>query len=138
MKRLKIALVCVCCSIVVNASRINYDALYEALAWVESNAGATSANTYQLTRIYVADLKRISGWAYSYDETIASDSLARKAMRIYWDHYGAIYAAKYARPVTHEVLAKLHNCGLKGMKKYPKRSETYWKKVKTVMKSQNI
>ena len=40
---------------------VDYPRLYAAIAAVESDGGKTSGNRYQLTKIYVDDIKRITG-----------------------------------------------------------------------------
>lgn len=120
--------------------------LYAAIAQVESDRGATSANVYQLKTLYVADVNRIVGrWnrnANVADEpqfptfTAAdrtNEKTSREIMAIYWTHYGKVYAARTGKPVTYEVLARIHNGGPYGWKK--PSTKRYWAKVKAAMEN---
>lgn len=118
--------------------------LYAAIAQVESDRGATSANVYQLKTLYVADVNRIvRGWNRNAGASgvtpfpifTAADRMneaaSREMMALYWTHYGRVYAAQTGRPVTYEVLARIHNGGPNGWKK--RSTLRYWARVKDVM-----
>ena len=110
--------------------------LYAAIAQVESDRGATSANVYQLREIYVIDVNRI----ISNDQLPCipfkpTDGRSRYRseimMHIYWQHWGIHYQKKTGNPVTYEVLARIHNGGPLGWKK--PETIAYWQKVKAIM-----
>lgn len=112
---------------------LNVAPLLDAIAAVESDLGATSANVYQLRRIYVDDLRRIYGdrfcglaWTY---EAIANDQeLSKQCVLAYWEHYGARYTATTGRRVTFAVLARIHNGGPRGWAK--PSTLNYWNRVR--------
>jgi len=108
--------------------------LYEALAKVESDNGATSDNVYQLTRVYVEDVNRILGnEVYNPDSpyVFSNPHLQKGMMYAYWAHWGVHYQQKTGNPVTYEILARIHNGGPIGWKK--QATLKYWLKVKAAM-----
>ena len=118
--------------------------LYAAIAQVESDRGATSANVYQLRTLYIADVNRITrDWNRNANASgvtpfpiyTAADqtdeAMSREIMAIYWTHYGKVYAARTGKPVTYEVLARIHNGGPYGWKK--RSTLRYWERVKDVL-----
>lgn len=118
--------------------------LYAAIAQVESDRGATSANVYQLRNIYVDDVNRIlieeahkthstPVGIFGHDD-ISSRSSSEKMMLHYWYHWGVHYQKKTGKPVTYEVLARIHNGGPLGWKN--PETVTYWNRVAAVMATQ--
>ena len=113
--------------------------LYAAIAKVESNRGATSTNVYQLRQIYVADVNRIrksiypTRFPYAWAET-ASPRISEQMMYVYWKHWGSHYEEKTRKPVTYEVLARIHNGGPLGWKK--PSTVAYWNRVAAVLATQ--
>jgi len=108
--------------------------LYSAIAHVESDRGATSENVYQLRQIYVRDVNRIIGRnAYSTADIIERPK-AEKMMYIYWRAWGIHYQKKTGKPVTLEVLARIHNGGPLGWKK--PETVSYWNRVSSVLSTQ--
>jgi hypothetical protein len=101
--------------------------LFNAIAQVESDRGATSQNVYQLRNIYIDDINRIYNLQLSYDIKYRKD-LSEKAMRLYWLYYGERYTKLTGKPVAYEVLARIHNGGPDGFKKYA--TKRYWRAVK--------
>ena len=107
--------------------------LYLAIAQVESQCGKTSDNVYQISDIYIRDVNRIianehlrclhfsTGAKFTRN---ASECL----MQIYWNHWGRHYQEKTGKPVTYEVLARIHNGGPLGWKK--PETLAYWNKVR--------
>lgn len=107
--------------------------LFNAIAQVESDGGTTSQNAYQIKDIYIDDINRIYGLQLSY--SIKFDrKLSEKAMRLYWIYYGGRYERIMGRPVTYEVLARIHNGGPDGFKKYS--TKKYWKAVSVLLSNQ--
>lgn len=104
--------------------------LYAAIAQVESDRGATSDNVYQVRRIYLDDLGRINGCHYP-DSVMTDKDACEKLMFDYWHYYGYHYHMTTRKPVTYEVLARMHNGGPDGWKKAS--TVAYWAKVKKVM-----
>lgn len=111
--------------------------LYSAIAQVESDRGATSANVYQIREIYVRDVNRIIRndriRCLPFEPTDnQSKARSEMMMSIYWRHWGIHYQKKTHNPVTYEVLARIHNGGPLGWKK--PETVAYWQKVKSIMK----
>ena len=113
--------------------------LYAAIAKVESDRGATSANVYQLGQIYVNDVNRIRKsidpklFPYSWAETV-SPRISERMMYVYWQHWGRQYEHKCHKPVSYEVLARIHNGGPLGWKK--PSTVAYWNRVAAVLATQ--
>lgn len=112
--------------------------LYAAIAQVESDRGATSANVYQIRDIYIKDVNQIMmrpGWR-CYPGFIVSDKFSKDKsedmMRVYWAYWGEHYEEKTGKPVSYEVLARIHNGGPLGWKK--PETVGYWNRVAAVMK----
>ena len=94
--------------------------LFAAMAKVESDCGASSANVYQIQDIYLDDLSRI----YKKDK-----AASEFAMVDYWKVYAHAWARKNLyKPITYEVLARIHNGGPNGMSK--DSTLAYWRKVR--------
>ena len=108
--------------------------LIAAIAQVESENGATSDNVYQMRRIYVEDVNRVLGReAYSYEDVTDADKCV-EMMVTYWTHYGARYERLTGKPVTYEVLARIHNGGPDGWRR--KCTEKYWDRVRAAMEKE--
>lgn len=101
--------------------------LFNAIAQVESDRGATSRNVYQLRDIYIDDVNRIYNLQLSYDIKYRKE-LSERAMRLYWKYYGKRYTELTGNPVTYEVLARIHNGGPNGYRK--SSTKKYWNRVK--------
>ena len=111
--------------------------LYAAIAQVESDRGATSANVYQIREIYVADVNRIlrnPRYRLAAPFTLR-DRLdrfkSRAMMEVYWAYYGERYRRLTGREPTAEVLARIHNGGPDGWRKTA--TLPYWRKVNAAM-----
>lgn len=108
--------------------------LYAAIAQVESDRGATSANVYQLRNIYVRDVNRILARnAFEYSD-VNDRMKSKKMMFVYWKAWGIHYEKKTGKPVTLEVLARIHNGGPLGWKK--PETVAYWNRVAAVLATQ--
>lgn len=107
--------------------------LFDAIAVVESDRGATSQNVYQIREIYIDDLNRIYG-KNTFDHSIVTDrAKSELAMLLYWRHYATLWKRKNGgREITYEVLARIHNGGPDGMSK--KSTVGYWKRVRKNIK----
>lgn len=101
--------------------------LFKAIAIVESDRGATSDNMYQIRDIYIDDVNRICNMKVSYDAKYNTDK-SEQMMILYWQYYGERYQRLTGKPVTYEVLARIHNGGPDGWKKYA--TKKYWRSVK--------
>jgi len=116
---------------------IKLETLFLAIAKVESDRGATSANVYQIRDIYIADVNRImtnKGWAFFPSFRCCDKFCKSKSedmMRVYWSWWGIEYEKSTANKVTPEVLARIHNGGPLGWKK--PETLPYWNKVKAVL-----
>lgn len=111
---------------------LNLTPLYRAIAQVESDRGATSKNIYQLRTIFIDDVNRITGHNPQYKLDSRYDQIDSETMMwYYWRHYGARYEKLTGKPVTYEVLARMHNGGPDGWKK--DSTLVYWSRVKKAM-----
>lgn len=111
---------------------IDMDALFSAIAEVESNRGATSANVFQLRPVFVMDVNRISGLEFSHEKVASCYALGKLYMRHYWQFYGGRYYAMTGEKPTEETLARIHNGGPDGWMK--PQTLVYWKRVEAVMR----
>lgn len=110
---------------------VTTDQLIDAIAVVESNRGATSANVYQLKPIYVADVNRITGQSITHEQAIGDDAVARACIEAYWEYYGARVERLSGRTATAEDLARIHNGGPDGWRKAS--TLPYWRKVRAAL-----
>lgn len=108
--------------------------LLAAIAQVESNNGQTSKNVYQLTQKYIDDVNRISKTEAFLWEDRLDRCKAERMMEIYWLHYAKLYLDQTGRTPTWETLARIHNGGPDGWKKYG--TKKYWRRVKEHMSPQ--
>ena len=105
--------------------------LFNAIANVESDCGVTSKNIYQISDIYIDDLNRI--YPHIYPKRCKYDKHASQCMMFdYWRFYAYDYARKTKKPITYEVLARIHNGGPDGM--FKATTLPYWHKVKKELK----
>lgn len=109
-------------------------ALFNAIAMVESDRGATSDNVYQIRDIYIDDVNRICNTQVSYDAKYDKKK-SEQMMVLYWQHYGAKYEHIAGEHVTYEVLARIHNGGPDGWRK--EATKKYWEKVKRYLNNNN-
>lgn len=117
---------------------LNAKDIYSAIAEVESNTNDNAVNIkedavgrYQIRPIYVRDVNRISGKNYSLQDRYDAQK-AREIVQIYTDHYAEIYRRRTGKPITDEVIARIHNGGSwRGAIK--PCTEKYWKKVKKAL-----
>ena len=107
---------------------ITPDQLMDAIAAVGSGRGETSANIYQLTEGYVADVARLTGQSITLAQATASSELARCCIEAYWEHYGERYWMITGRRAGAETLARIHHGGPDGWRK--QETLHYWFKVK--------
>jgi hypothetical protein len=105
---------------------LSFALICNAIAQVESDNGTTSENVYQIRDIYIDDINRIYNLQLSYNVKYDRE-LSEKAMRLYWLYYGERYTKLTGKPVTYEVLARIHNGGPDGFKKYA--TKRYWRAV---------
>ena len=110
---------------------VTTDQLMDAIAVVESNSGAMSANVYQLEPVYVEDVCRITGQRITHAQAVGDDAVARACIEAYWDYYGARYYRLTGRQADAEVLARIHNGGPDGWRKPATRA--YWVRVKSAL-----
>ena len=107
--------------------------LFNAIANVESDCGVTSKNIYQISDIYIDDLNRI--YPHIYPRRCKYDKYASQCMMFdYWRFYAYDYARKTKKPITYEVLARIHNGGPDGM--FKATTIPYWNKVKKELKKE--
>ena len=107
--------------------------LFNAIANVESDCGVTSKNVYQIKDIYLEDLNRI--YTCHHPKSIKFDKVASEyAMYDYWRFYAYQYARKTGKPITYEVLARIHNGGPNGM--FKATTLPHWHKVEKELKKE--
>lgn len=107
--------------------------LFNAIANVESDCGVTSKNIYQISDVYIDDLNRI--YTHIYPKRCKYDKYASQCMMFdYWRFYAYDYARKTKKPITYEVLARIHNGGPDGM--FKATTIPYWHKVKKELKKE--
>ena len=107
--------------------------LFNAIANVESDCGVTSKNIYQISDVYIDDLNRI--YPHIYPKRCKYDKYASQCMMFdYWRFYAYDYARKTKKPITYEVLARIHNGGPDGM--FKATTIPYWHKVKKELKKE--
>lgn len=107
--------------------------LFNAIAMVESDRGATSDNVYQIRDIYIDDLNRLYTYDYQYSDKFDKQK-SEQMMYDYWRYYGYRYTKETGKPVTYEVLARIHNGGPRGWQK--RATENYWLRVKRQMEKE--
>lgn len=113
------------------AFSLNLNPLFDAIAHVESGNGRYSKNVYQLRDIYIDDVNRILGYKMFKYEDKLDVGKSREMMLVYWRWYGSAYEAKTNNVVTYSVLARIHNGGPDGWKKYA--TKRYAKKVMSII-----
>ena len=107
--------------------------LFNAIAKVESDCGVTSKNIYQISDIYIDDLNRI--YPHIYPKRCKYDKYASQCMMFdYWRFYAYDYARKTGKPITYEVLARIHNGGPNGM--FKATTLPHWYKVEKELKKE--
>ena len=107
--------------------------LFNAIAKVESDCGVTSKNIYQISDIYIDDLNRI--YPHIYPKRCKYDKYASQCMMFdYWRFYAYDYARKTGKPITYEVLARIHNGGPNGM--FKATTLPHWHKVEKELKKE--
>ena len=107
--------------------------LFNAIANVESDCGVTSKNIYQISDIYIDDLNRI--YPHIYQKRCKYDKHSSQCrMFYYWRFYAYDYARKTKKPITYEVLARIHNGGPNGM--FRATTLPYWHKVEKELKKE--
>ena len=107
--------------------------LFNAIAKVESDCGVTSKNIYQISDIYIDDLNRI--YPHIYPKRCKYDKHASQCMMFdYWRFYAYDYARKTGKPITYEVLARIHNGGPNGM--FKATTLPHWHKVEKELKKE--
>lgn len=91
-----------------------------ALSDIESGGDYTAWNRredahglYQIRPSYLADANRIMGTNYTLADC-HRPAIAEEIVRAYLAHYGNAYAKRTGKPVTREVLARIHNGGPRG------------------------
>jgi len=107
---------------------LNLRPLYNAIAKVESDRGATSANVYQIRSIYVDDLNRIYNVPKFNSRDVLDRDKSEMMMFLYWKHYGYLACKQTKVLPTYETLARIHNGGPDGWRK--QCTVSYWLRVK--------
>lgn len=109
------------------AFNLTLNPLFDAIAQIETGNGRYGNNVYQLRDIYIDDVNRILGRKeYKYEDKFDVGK-SREMMVIYWNRYGSIYESKTGNAVSYSVLARIHNGGPDGWKKYA--TKRYAKRV---------
>lgn len=122
--------------VAVNASAMNaWDhPLFVALRRVESSNRVKAVGdngkawgVYQIHPGYVRDVNRIYKTRFTYADRL-DPVKAHRMVRLYLDYWGKQYVKRTGRPLTLEVLARIHNGGPEGWRK--PATATYWRKVR--------
>lgn len=119
-------------------------AFFLALAIVESNCNDNAigkhgeVGRYQISQIYLDDVNRIRGeYDYYSDnllmEQMTNEHLAELAVLTYINYYCEKCRKKTGKPITFEMMARIHNGGPYGYKK--DCTIDYWQKVKKAMEN---
>lgn len=124
-------------SMLAVSSILHADDVYSAIATVESNNNdravgdnGNAVGRYQIWKIYVDDVNRISNKKYTYaDRYNAVKSL--EMVKIYTAHYCKRYERITGKKANDEIIARIHNGGLNGWKK--QATVKYWNKVNKEM-----
>jgi hypothetical protein len=108
-----------------------FDDLLDAIEWVESKGdpwavgdNGEAVGAYQIHKIYVDDVNRISKKYFYPYPCRTSAEYSRQMVTIYLKHYGG----------TFEEMARKHNGGPNGHKK--ESTKEYWEKVKSRLSQQ--
>ena len=113
--------------------------LLDAIAKVESNnnpraegdrdknGNPRAIGMYQIWKIYVDDVNRMSSKKFTYEDRWDARK-SREMVRIYIEFYSRHYERTTGRKATVEVMARMHNGGPSGWCKDGTRS--YWRKIK--------
>ena len=118
-------------SSVMVAFNLTLNPLFDAIAQIETGNGRHGNNVYQLRDIYIDDVNRILGRnEFKYEDKFDVGK-SREMMRIYWGWYGSIYESKTGNTVSYSVLARIHNGGPDGWKKYA--AKRYANRVMSIM-----
>lgn len=122
----------------VQAMNAWHHPLFAAMRQVESYNGrelvgdkGRSRGVYHIQACYVADVNRVYGTKFT---LIDRDNpvKAHRIVRLYLSHYGRLYTHVTGKPVTCEILARIHNGGPEGWKK--KSTLKHWRRVARVMR----
>lgn len=113
--------------------------LFAAMRQVESYNGrelvgdhGMSRGVYHIQACYIKDVNRV----YSTKFTLVDRDdpvKAHRIVRLYLAHYGRVYNKTTGKPVTCEVLARIHNGGPEGWRK--KSTLKHWKRVERAMRA---
>lgn len=118
--------------------------LLDAIAKVESNnnprakgdqdknGNPRAIGMYQIWKIYVDDVNRMSSKKFTYEDRWDAKK-SREMVRIYIEFYSKHYENTTGKEATEEVMARIHNGGPSGWRKDATR--LYWRKIKTAGKS---
>ncbi len=115
------------------------DVLLDAIMWVESRGdvnavgdGGRSVGPYQITKEYWFDGIETLGVRWGLHERRNPDR-SRVVVVAYFARYGTHYRRATGKPLTLEVLARLHNSG-PWTGSWPKATNEYWRKVSARMR----
>lgn len=93
----------------------------------DKNGNPRAIGMYQIWKIYVDDVNRMSSKKFTYEDRWDARK-SREMVRIYIAFYSRHYKRTTGREATVEVMARIHNGGPSGWRKDETRS--YWKKIK--------
>ena len=136
-KMLLAALVSVCVCVCATFGAEHDKALYDAIMIVESGGCDTAVGdngkavgAFQIWKIYVDDVNRISGNNYTYEDRW-NRQRSLEMVQIYVEHYSRRYERITGLRATREIKSRIHNGGPNGWKK--NATKKYWEKVKKVL-----
>jgi hypothetical protein len=112
--------------------------LFAAMRQVESFNGkkpvgdqGRSRGVYHIQACYIDDVNRVYGTRFTLayrDDPVKS----HRIVRLYLAHYGQVYTQATGKPVTCEVLARIHNGGPNGWRK--PTTVKHWRRVAREMR----
>ena len=113
--------------------------LFAAMRQVESFDGrepigdkGRSRGVYHIQACYLADVNRVYGTRFTLNDR-DNPVKAHQIVRLYLAHYGRVYTKVTGKPVTCEILARIHNGGPEGWRK--KSTIKHWLRVERVMRT---
>ena len=80
----------------------------------------------QIWKTYIDDVNRIYKTSYKHSDAL-NPELAKEITKKYLAFYGKLYEKRTGKPITYEILAKIHNGGPAGYKN--PNTNKYWTKV---------
>lgn len=111
--------------------------LLDAIEMVESGGDCNAVGDngeavgpYQIHKIYVDDVRRITGIGFTYDDRWDREK-SRNMTRLYTFYWWGYYIDDIGYENRFEAMARIHNGGPRGWEK--ESTKPYWQKIKAVL-----